>query len=254
MITHTTTTRLRLRIRDHLHVFLAQRDPLVVLASLIAVPLIAIILVSAAYRSATAPAVAVQPTPQLPIIIVATAQAQPVTTPAAVVAAVLPNTLRRAVVAYDAPNGAALGAIEQGRAYAVLARWGADWLQADVVGSGVVWLLSADVLDLPADLADLQPPPAPAVVYVSAPAAPAGAVPTIEQPYQTSNQPPAGDFYAPPNTSIEARQALIGGDPNALACGGSPLCGGMTNAEAQTALDRQRNIQNRLVDPNVVEE
>jgi hypothetical protein len=193
-------------------------------------------------------AAAAVPTPQLPIVIIASPL--PVVPPTAVpvqVAAVLPNTLRRAVVAYDAPAGNVLGAIEQGRAYRVLARFGADWLQADVTGSGVVWLRSADVLDLPADLVDIAPPQ-PQVVYVSVPAAPELAAPTPDHnDEQVTNQPPLGDFYTtPPNSSIEARQALIGSDPNALACNGSPLCGGLTNAQAQAALDRQRNIQDRL--------
>jgi hypothetical protein len=73
----------------------------------------------------------------------------------------------------------------------VLARFGADWLQADVVGSGAVWLKADQVLDLPADLVDLQPPPAPAVVYVAvSPPAPAYAAPTPEPNYQVANQDP----------------------------------------------------------------
>src|SRR4051812_25779904 len=55
----------------------------------------------------------------------------PTAVPQAQVAAMLPNTLRRAVVAYDAPGGNVIGAIEQGRAYTILARFGVDWLQID---------------------------------------------------------------------------------------------------------------------------
>lgn len=127
-------------------------------------------------------------TTPLPIVIIASPLPQgipptavPLATPAAVAAAFPPNALRGAVVAYDSPNGNVLGAIEAGRTYAILARYGSDWLQADVDGSGVVWLRSADVLDLPAGLADLQPTTAPVVVerpiYVSAPA-PEQAAPT----------------------------------------------------------------------------
>jgi hypothetical protein len=59
------------------------------------------------------------------------------------------------VVAYDSPNGNVIGGIEPGRAY--------------------------QVLDLPADLVDLQPQIAPAVVYVSvSPPAPAYAAPVVE--------------------------------------------------------------------------
>jgi hypothetical protein len=74
----------------------------------------------------------------LPIVIIASPL--PVQPPTAVplqVAAVLPNTLRRAAVAYDAPAGNVLGAIEQGRVYQVLARFGADWLQ--LMLSVAVW-------------------------------------------------------------------------------------------------------------------
>ena len=159
-----TTTNLRRRARlDQLPPPLAA---VIVIFSLLAIGLIV-------GRIRSTPAAAV-PTAQLPIILIASPL--PVQPPTAVppiqVAAVLPGTLARAVVAYDAPNGNVLGAIDAGRAYQVLARYGADWLQADVVGSGVVWLRSADVLDLPAGLADVQPPPAPQVVYVSVPQAP----------------------------------------------------------------------------------
>src|SRR5205823_2105642 len=97
-------------------------------------------------RIQSMPTVAAVPTQALPapIIIIASPQMDgprptPAPTPAAVVAAVVPeNALRRAVVAWDSPNGSVIGAIEQGRAYTVLAKWGSDWLQADVSGSGVV--------------------------------------------------------------------------------------------------------------------
>lgn len=213
MITHTTN-RLRLRIRDKLHLFISQRDPLVVTAALIAVPLLALILGTALYRSLPpSPLTAIVPTPGL-IILIATAQPQTMPTPAAQVAAVLPNTLSRAVVAYDAPDGTALGAIEQGRAYAVLARYGADWLQADVTGSGVVWLKADQVLDLPFGLADLQPPPMPAVVFVSAPAA----------------------LAAPPEAAPTPAPSYA-----------------VTSAPAAPISERQQNIQGRLVDPNVAQ-
>jgi hypothetical protein len=82
-----------------------------------------------------------------------------------------------------------MGAIEQGRIYSVLARWGADWLQADVAGSGVVWLKAEQVLDLPAGLANLEPTQAPVVVerpiYVTAPMP---AVATLET-YTVASEP-----------------------------------------------------------------
>jgi hypothetical protein len=197
----------------------------------------------------TAPTIAAVPTPALPapIFIIATSMPLPTAAraPAAVVAAAPPNTLRRAVVAYDSPNGNSIGGIEPGRAYTVLARFGAEWLQADVTGSGVVWLKADQVLDLPADLVDLQPAPAPQIVYhvVNQPAAaePAAAAAATPEPYQVTSDAPAGDVYTtPPHVDPAAQQALIGSDPNALACNGSVFCGGLTNAEAQAALDAQR--------------
>jgi hypothetical protein len=141
------------------------------------------------------PAAAAVPTPALSIIVIATSPAVIVPTAAPQVQqiAVMPsNALRRAVVAYDAPAGNVLGAIEQGRAYSVLARYGADWLQADVDGSGVVWLRADQVLDLPADLADLQPTNAPQVIerpiYIAAQPAPAVSTPAPEQ-YMAASEP-----------------------------------------------------------------
>lgn len=146
-------------------------------------------------RVRSTPSVLLHPTPALdPIIIIASPLPQgPVPTAAPVqVAAVAPNALRRAVVAYDSPSGNVLGAIEQGRVYTVLARFGSDWLQADVQGSGVVWMKADQVLDLPAGLADLEPTQAPVIVerpvYVAAPM-PAVATPETGQFQVAAEQP-----------------------------------------------------------------
>lgn len=213
MITHTTA-RLRLRIRDKLHLFFDQRDPLLLIACLIAVPLIAITIAASIVRSWPAP----QLPPMQPIVVIATAPAVVVPTavpPAAQVAAVLPaNALRRAVVAYGAPDSTtALGAIEQGRTYAVLARYGAEWLQADVQGSGVVWLKADQVLDLPAGLLDLQPTDAPVIVerpvYVAAPM-PAVATPEPEAAASApppTMQPQQAAIYDRQQWAIDAQRA-----------------------------------------------
>ena len=124
----------------------------------------------------------VAPTASLPapIIIIASPlpQIPPTAAPIQVAAVGIANVTRRAIVVYgDHDLATAIGAVEAGRAYQVLARWGADWLRLDVSGSGVVYARTSDVLDIPADLVDLAPPPAPQVVYVSAPAA-AYAAPT----------------------------------------------------------------------------
>lgn len=99
--------------------------------------------------------------------------------------------LPRAVVAYDAPDGAPIGALDSGRAYIVIARWGDGWLQADVAGSGLVWLRVSDLLDTNnvADIGSARttPPPdsqpqAPMAIWIA---------PTPEPVYQVANDPPA---------------------------------------------------------------
>lgn len=184
MISHTTT-RLRLHLRDWLRVWLAQRDPLAIGALLAVLPLLLFAIFTSSWRG-RAPAVASVPTPALaPIIILATPRAAPVPTLAPVQAAAMvpANTTRRAIVVYGAADLAtAIGAVEPGRTYQVLARNGADWLQVDISGgTGIVFVRTADLFDIPADLADLAPPPAPAVVYVAVQAAatPAPPPPTV---------------------------------------------------------------------------
>lgn len=124
-----------------------------------------------------APARAI-PTPALPIIMIATAQPAPapiVPSPAAVVNVVTGPTLPRAVIAWSAPEGGEpIGALDAGRPYQVLARWGSEWIQADVAGSGAVWIKTNELLDTSAVI-DLQPPPTP-VPPPPAPPAPAPVV------------------------------------------------------------------------------
>jgi hypothetical protein len=71
--------------------------------------------------------------------------------------------LPRAIVAYGAPGRAVLGPIESGRTYTATARYGLDWVQIEVDGSGLVWTEAQPLgLDL-ARLHDLtEPTPAPA--------------------------------------------------------------------------------------------
>src|SRR5262245_51260692 len=77
--------------------------------------------------------------PLQPVILVATAH-PPTATPTAA-----QKGLGRAVVAYSAPNGDVLGAIEQGRAYRLVARSGLDWLQLQVDGSGLIWVKAQEL-------------------------------------------------------------------------------------------------------------
>jgi hypothetical protein len=53
-------------------------------------------------------------------------------------------TLVAMLPAYDSPNGALLGQIEVTRSMTPVAHYGADWIQADVEGSGRVWLRASD--------------------------------------------------------------------------------------------------------------
>ncbi len=138
----------------------------------------------------------------------------------------LPNTLMRAVVAYDAPNGAVRGAIEAGRGYQLIERSGADWLHADVDGSGLVWLRSADVTGLPADLADVAPVPPPQIVYVASQ--------PVEQPPAAAPPEAAPEEAAP---TPESQQRIVMGVP----------------LPPQLS-ERQANIQGHYVDPSVAQQ
>jgi hypothetical protein len=123
-------------------------------------------------------AVAVQPTPALAIVI-----ATPQPTPAAVVQVIVP----RFVVCYDQPvSGAVLGPIPAPDASAIVARYGTAWVMTPWNG-GYCWLRATDV-GLP-DVADLEPPPQPEVIYVASQPAPAAATPEPEQ-YMVVNEPP----------------------------------------------------------------
>lgn len=173
-----TTTNLRAAIRK-------LDNPIVIMFAVANVFFVAAVAAMVG-RADPSPAIADAPTPAA-IILIATAPPPIVPTPAAQIERVGANTTVRALVAYDAPDGQALGAIEAGRSYQVLASYGASWLQADVTGSGVVWLRAADLLGMPGGLVDLQPTPAPRIVVVSAPA-PAYTPPTPD--YQTMNEPP----------------------------------------------------------------
>jgi len=111
-----------------------------------------------------------QPTVALPIILIATAQPLPTSTPAAMIAVEQPP---RYVVAFAAPDGAILGAIPQPRAEQITARFGDNWYMLEWNG-GPAWVRAAD---LGLSIANLAPPE---VVYVAAPA-PVYAAPVAPQ-------------------------------------------------------------------------
>lgn len=74
--------------------------------------------------------------------------------------------LDRAVIAYDAPGGVALDALEPGRAYTVLATSGRDWTQIDA-GSGPVWVQSNKLPGYGPDIATSVPTATPRTEYVA---------------------------------------------------------------------------------------
>jgi len=130
------------------------------------------------------------------------------------------------VVGFDSPNGRALGAIPEPVLSAITGRYGDDWLSTTHDGAPI-WVRAGD---LGARLANVAPAPAPAVIYIASQEAP-------QQPVATEPAA-ADDFYTtPPHVDPAFQRGLIGSDPNALACGGSVFCGGLTNAQAQAALD-----------------
>jgi len=70
--------------------------------------------------------------------------------------------------AFAAPNGAELGEIEATRAITPTAHYGSEWIQADVQGSGRIWLRTSDFPSLAIVGPDLAPKPtATARPYVS---------------------------------------------------------------------------------------
>jgi hypothetical protein len=176
----TPTIRLFLSRRAQLLDWLRRSDPWPALSLLIVV----VVLVSVWSARPDAPASVAMPTP-VPVILVATMPA----TPILVIAPSAELRLARAVVAYDAPEGTVLGAIEPGRPYQLLARSGAAWMQLAIEGSGTVWVRRQDLEDV-VDLATPHPTAQPivianeqrrtvptALVATAAPATPAGAPP-----------------------------------------------------------------------------
>lgn len=106
-----------------------------------------------------------------------------------------------AVIAYDAPAGSPIGALEPGRPYRPVARAGADWMQLEVNGSGLLWVRAADLGPLAADPPDTTPlpdafPPTPTP-------SPTPVLPTAT-PWQPPPPVPTRDWSRQPCTSAEA--------------------------------------------------
>lgn len=105
----------------------------------------------------------------------ATVQASGAGTPApSPLPAAAPAVTGRLLIAFAAPDGEPLGAIESTRSITPTAHYGSDWIQADVAGSGLVWLRAADSPELAITGPDLSPR-RPAVVPQAPAAAPRAA-------------------------------------------------------------------------------
>jgi hypothetical protein len=127
-----------------------------------------------------------------PIVIVAT--------PALQVASASALRLSRAVIAYSAPAAdAAIGAVEPRRVYTLTERLGTDWLLADVIGSGKVWLRLIDLAGL-ANVPDIATPALPAAQ--GAPAVLIAAPTRAERAVQPTVAPPTPPV-APPTPAMQ---------------------------------------------------
>jgi hypothetical protein len=148
----TPTSRLFPSRRAQLLDWLRRYDPWSALSVLI---VLVVVLVAIWPARPEAPSVAM-PTPA-PVILVATTVPA---TPVPILASSAELHLVRAVVAYDAPDGKVLGAIEPGRPYQLVARSGAAWVQLAIEGSGSVWVRRQDlegVVDVATPLPTAEP-------------------------------------------------------------------------------------------------
>jgi len=159
------------------------------MGALTIVGLVAIFIVFYAWGTPTA-----APTPQIE-----RATIMPPTVPPARPTAAPTAAPVRLLAAFDQPAGRVLGTIEETRPYTPTAHSGGDWIQADVAGSGLIWIRAADLPGIALVGPDLAtPPPAPQVVYV---VQPVQAAPTMPPVYETSYEPPA-PAYEPASAPV----------------------------------------------------
>jgi hypothetical protein len=196
---HTTTTNLIAAGRRHLrpladvHVRRA--------AAIVLLPLLLATIGALASARPAAPAV---PLPTLPPIIIL---ASPTMAGPSIAVSQPRSGLPRAVVAYDAPDGHALGAIEAGRAFTPTVRSGLEWLQIDAADSGLVWVRVAELVDGLASLPDVATPVPPAApVLVEAAPEPADQPILVEQPRPTVDH--AACCEKPAESAADRRRAF----------------------------------------------
>ncbi|HEU5103499.1 MAG TPA: hypothetical protein VFU22_30980, partial [Roseiflexaceae bacterium] len=131
------------------------------LATLAGVALIAVFILVYAWATPAAPTAPATAHPTA----IPTAQATAAPTAA-------PATAVRLLAAFAAPDGSTLGTIEATRAITPVAHFGSDWIQAEVEGSGLIWLRAADLPGTELVGPDLAPRPTarPVAAPASAPA------------------------------------------------------------------------------------
>jgi hypothetical protein len=103
------------------------------------------------------------------------------------------TALPRTISAYAAPNGTLLGPIELDRMIVPVAHYGSTWIQADVEGSGLIWLRAGDVPDLAVTGPDLAP--------------------VAVQPPQTGRGPNVNAWTPPEATSAPAVEPTVAPTP-----------------------------------------
>jgi hypothetical protein len=142
--------------------------------------------------------------------------------------------LDRAVVAYAAPDGAVLGAVEAGRPYTAVARWNTTWAQLDVGNQtpdgqpAPIWVRLGDLPGLTvAGLPDLAPK---ATAIPAAPAAPVSAAPAA--PVDVA---PAADCTETNATYRASRRV----EKNGMPIGEASAWSCVSQAQADTELERQ---------------
>lgn len=112
-----------------------------------------------------------------------------------------PTAAPRTIGAYAAPDGLLLGQIEEDRTITPVAHYGSGWIQADVAGSGVVWLRASDVPNLALTGPDLAP-------VAAQPPAQTGRGLTLDTSGQGGWEPPAAATPEPPPAEPTATPAV----------------------------------------------
>jgi len=179
----TPTTRLLPSRRAQLLDWLRRYDPWHVLSLLIV-----LVVAFTGVRRALPTASRSVPLPtSAPLILLATPLSA---TPIPTVTSSAEPRLARAVVAYAAPGGKVLGAIEPGRGYALLARSGTAWVQLAIDGSGRVWV-RRDELEGVVDIATPLPTEQPIGIAAEQQRAAPDAIAATAAPTTPAGVPPA---------------------------------------------------------------